>query len=938
MSRRNRLFAILLALTMTIAYMPSPVFSAADESAGSPEGVAGSGDIAMAEGEEAEVTDGAGTAAEPVEEVKGEEPSDAVETVPEAEDTKVEESAPAEEDLDEPVPEEEMPPIKNKASTNPAEADSTPEFNVQGSKKASPTTLGKDRKTTVTLEMPSGEYQNKIDIVFVMDNSTSVANSGFNFADNVESLFGSIIENNPGIDMKVAVVKFRGYATDMLDHMTDEYSGLTVYDDSSKASIMAAISNNSVPGSGSNAHSGLRMADKLLEADSDVEDSNKYVVFLTDGKNYIWNNDKDEPVTYYSQYAERTSVKNSGKPTMGQKTGNYNKEQGKVYCTVPQITDHEPVNFVDEEYKPNPSTSAYYSRLFNSTNSELSSTDTKYDFAAYYSKYYDSYTGNATVGDGTVTKRTLTNGASIFNVNGQQPWRDYYDYVPAAGTFWEDVNYLQLNPYEVVKNEDGTYSYDTDKVNEDFFLWHPDAFQKGVYQAGHYWKDEIVAKYNAASVSFDPNGGGGLNLAGSFHHWLLETSDFGADVKDSDSVSAMFTDIDNSIRYMVGSGVVTDKIADEFTLVKPSGGASPFKMTHDGQALSSSSAGDNKWNFGTATDGVYPYVAEYDESSKTITWTINVPIENLKKITLSYDLVLGEEYPSGTYDTNESAVLVYTSSDGKYKDQEYTFEKPKVKYKEETDYTLTINYVYAGGGTAAKSYKATLKAGASYGPIKSPTITGYKPDKASVSGVMPEGNVTIKVVYSEIPDDDDDDDDNPGGGNPGGGNPGGPPAPPAGPTAGTTVPDTPAPQAAPPTTTITDPEPPLAAGAWALINLICAILTALGAIIALFRRKEEEDEDEEENQNAYKAEDEEEEEDDRGRKMLAAKLAGALAGIAAPIVFLLTEDMTLPMQLIDKWTLIMVIILAAQIVAAVFNKKASELDDEEEEEETQPAY
>ena len=73
--------------------------------------------------------------------------------------------------------------------------------------------------------------------------------------------------------------------------------------------------------------------------------------------------------------------------------------------------------------------------------------------------------------------------------------------------------------------------------------------------------------------------------------------------------------------------------------------------------------------------------------------------------------------------------------------------------------------------------------------------------------------------------------------------------------------------------------------------------------------------------------------------MLAAKIAGALAGVAAPIAFILTEDMSLPMVMIDKWTLLMIIILAVQIVAAVLNKKASEAPDEEEtEEEPQAAY
>ena len=64
--------------------------------------------------------------------------------------------------------------------------------------------------------------------------------------------------------------------------------------------------------------------------------------------------------------------------------------------------------------------------------------------------------------------------------------------------------------------------------------------------------------------------------------------------------------------------------------------------------------------------------------------------------------------------------------------------------------------------------------------------------------------------------------------------------------------------------------------------------------------------------------------------MLAAKIAGALAGVAAPITFFLTEDMSGVPTLIDKWTVLMAAMLAVQVVAAVFNKKASELDDDQE--------
>lgn len=133
-------------------------------------------------------------------------------------------------------------------------------------------------------------------------------------------------------------------------------------------------------------------------------------------------------------------------------------------------------------------------------------------------------------------------------------------------------------------------------------------------------------------------------------------------------------------------------------------------------------------------------------------------------------------------------------------------------------------------------------------------------------------------------------------------------------------------------TMIADPASPLSdgsgiGGAWALVNLICSILTVLGSLIAVIRRKKDEEEEE---QNAYMNSAEDDEEDNRGKKMFAAKAAGILTAIASVITFILTEDMRLPMILIDKWTLLMVIMLAVQIVAAVLNKKASEADEEED--------
>ena len=66
--------------------------------------------------------------------------------------------------------------------------------------------------------------------------------------------------------------------------------------------------------------------------------------------------------------------------------------------------------------------------------------------------------------------------------------------------------------------------------------------------------------------------------------------------------------------------------------------------------------------------------------------------------------------------------------------------------------------------------------------------------------------------------------------------------------------------------------------------------------------------------------------------MMIAKVLGAVAAAASVITFILTEDMSLPMAMTDKWTLLMAVLFAAQIGTAVANKKASEAEEEEDEE------
>ena len=108
-------------------------------------------------------------------------------------------------------------------------------------------------------------------------------------------------------------------------------------------------------------------------------------------------------------------------------------------------------------------------------------------------------------------------------------------------------------------------------------------------------------------------------------------------------------------------------------------------------------------------------------------------------------------------------------------------------------------------------------------------------------------------------------------------------------------------------------------GNWALINLISAILTAIisAAMIVLGLKKKEENEDEEN-------------EADTINRKWSVRLLGLIPAIGAVIAFILTEDMTLKMQLTDNWTLMMIIILAIEAVLAIASKKTTEEGEEKQ--------
>ena len=154
-------------------------------------------------------------------------------------------------------------------------------------------------------------------------------------------------------------------------------------------------------------------------------------------------------------------------------------------------------------------------------------------------------------------------------------------------------------------------------------------------------------------------------------------------------------------------------------------------------------------------------------------------------------------------------------------------------------------------------------------------------------------------------------------------------------TPAATATPTPAPTAKPTETKQPEPEPeviedeetplaPMPTGAWALVNLILMLLTVLASLLLLIGylgKKKHTERDEYGNERI----------DYTRNKKGFWRVASLITAVAAVIAFVLTENMKLPMIMVDRWTLLMAVIAVLQLIVAVMSKKQKESQDEEDE-------
>lgn len=124
---------------------------------------------------------------------------------------------------------------------------------------------------------------------------------------------------------------------------------------------------------------------------------------------------------------------------------------------------------------------------------------------------------------------------------------------------------------------------------------------------------------------------------------------------------------------------------------------------------------------------------------------------------------------------------------------------------------------------------------------------------------------------------------------------------------------------------------------WALINLICAIVTVLfGLLLLISKRHKDEDDEEEDDETKQQATTNEDEEQEKKRGLFTRVLA-VLIAIVSVVFFLVTEDMSLAWTWTDQWTIWMVVIGLVQIVVFFVGRKWKNVDDDDEDEQAQQA-
>ena len=120
---------------------------------------------------------------------------------------------------------------------------------------------------------------------------------------------------------------------------------------------------------------------------------------------------------------------------------------------------------------------------------------------------------------------------------------------------------------------------------------------------------------------------------------------------------------------------------------------------------------------------------------------------------------------------------------------------------------------------------------------------------------------------------------------------------------------------------------------WALINLICAIVTVLfGLLLLISKRHKNKDDEEEDDETKQQTNNDDESKEQEKKRGAFTRVLAVLIAILSVVFFLVTEDLSLRWAWTDQWTIWMVVIGLVQIVVFFVGRKWKNVDDDEDEE------
>lgn len=189
--------------------------------------------------------------------------------------------------------------LKAAHGVEPIDPGEVPEDTWETSKSKTATNLDADYQSQVTLSLPASEEELVSDVVFVLDESSCSESVKASVAEMLDDLYQQIADTDATI--KIGAVQFRGEVTTL---------PLTELNETTKELVTEFMSQRPAIG-GSNMSAGLLAGEKMLDADTTVENNRKYLILVSDGITYIWDDETTEQQENYGVNFANADAPNS---------------------------------------------------------------------------------------------------------------------------------------------------------------------------------------------------------------------------------------------------------------------------------------------------------------------------------------------------------------------------------------------------------------------------------------------------------------------------------------------------------------------------------------------------------------------------------------------------------------------------------------------------